>query len=177
MWWVLGAVLAVAVGGAVWARRELVVVTVEGDSMSPTYGDGDRVLVRRVRGVPRLPGRPAGESAGRVRPDPTGRPRSGGCLVGPVVVLAPPADPDAFVGRRRGRVRAAGRLWFVKRLVAGPGDPVPGGLGPALTAAAGTPVPAGRMVILGDNPGRSHDSRQEGFVAVDRIRGVVLRKL
>ncbi|WP_412538958.1 S26 family signal peptidase [Longispora sp. K20-0274] len=140
------AVLLLAVG---WARRNLVVVTVEGESMSPTYDDGDRVLVRRARAVP--------------------------SAAGAVIVLAPPADPDAFVGRRRGR--EAGRLWFVKRLVAGPGDPVPAGLGPALTDAADTPVPAGAMVIVGDNPARSHDSRQEGFVAVDRVRGVVLRKL
>ncbi|MGY0235720.1 S26 family signal peptidase [Longispora urticae] len=150
MWWVLAGVGVLALGGALWVRRAFVVVTVEGASMSPTYEDGDRVLVRRVR--------PAGVAAGRV------------------IVLAPPAEPGTFAGRR-GRIRAAGRLWLVKRLVAGPGDPVPPGLGPALADAAGTVVGAGRMVVVGDNPGQSYDSRQEGFVAVGRVRGVVLRRL
>ncbi|MEV6522565.1 signal peptidase I [Longispora sp. NPDC051575] len=159
MWWFLAGVGVLVLGGALWARRTFVVVTVEGASMSPTYEDGDRVLVRRVR--------------------------PGGVVAGQVIVLAPPADPGAFAGRRglrglpglRGRIRAAGRLWLVKRLAAGPGDPVPPGLGPALADAAGAVVGAGRMVVLGDNPGQSYDSRQEGFVAAGRVRGVVLRRL
>lgn len=32
-----------------WARRHLVVVTVEGTSMHPAFTDGDRLLVRRGR--------------------------------------------------------------------------------------------------------------------------------
>ena len=54
--WVLAglgcvAVLALALAGAVAIRRRLVVVEVVGDSMSPTYSSGDRLLVRRTRRV------------------------------------------------------------------------------------------------------------------------------
>ena len=39
---------ALSMGLAVgWFRRSLAVVTVSGDSMAPTYSNGDRVLVRR----------------------------------------------------------------------------------------------------------------------------------
>ena len=43
------AVLALALAGAVAIRRRLVVVEVVGDSMSPTYHSGDRLMVRRTR--------------------------------------------------------------------------------------------------------------------------------
>lgn len=36
-------------GGLVLARRQLMIITVTGRSMSPTYHPGDRVLVRRTR--------------------------------------------------------------------------------------------------------------------------------
>lgn len=51
---VLAAVAAVvAAGGAavVMARRRYLLVTVRGSSMSPSYDDADRVLVRRARGA------------------------------------------------------------------------------------------------------------------------------
>jgi signal peptidase I len=40
-------VLAGAAGAALWMRRHLVMVTVEGTSMTPTLQPGDRVLIRR----------------------------------------------------------------------------------------------------------------------------------
>jgi signal peptidase I len=43
-------ILAVAVGAAtvlVWARRRFMLITVRGTSMTPTYADGQRVLLRR----------------------------------------------------------------------------------------------------------------------------------
>jgi len=46
-----GVGLAAATAGVIALaalRRRWVVVTVEGESMAPTYADGDRVLVRRV---------------------------------------------------------------------------------------------------------------------------------
>src|SRR5690349_14737680 len=58
----------------------------------------------------------------------------------------------------------------VKRAAAGPGDPVPDFL---RTPDAGV-VPAGRLVLLGDNPARSHDSRSVGYYRADRLRGVVV---
>lgn len=39
--------LAGAAGAALWVRRHLVLVTVEGISMTPTLQPGDRVLIRR----------------------------------------------------------------------------------------------------------------------------------
>ncbi|MEU5725857.1 S26 family signal peptidase [Micromonospora sp. NPDC047738] len=38
-------------------------------------------------------------------------------------------------------------------------------------------MPYGRVVVLGDNPRRSLDSRQSGYVTTDRLLGVVLRRL
>jgi type IV secretory pathway protease TraF len=60
----------------------------------------------------------------------------------------------------------------VKRVGAVAGDPVPPGV-----AASGPDVPAGCVVLLGDNPAESADSRQYGCVPADRIIGVVLRHL
>jgi signal peptidase I len=44
-------------------------------------------------------------------------------------------------------------------------------------AAAGTPVPAGQLVLLGDNRAASTDSRHWGYAPVDRVLGVVVRRL
>ncbi|TWP50704.1 hypothetical protein FKR81_19030 [Lentzea tibetensis] len=45
---VVAVVVAVACGAALWwLRRTWVAVSVDGDSMEPTYRHGDRVLVRR----------------------------------------------------------------------------------------------------------------------------------
>ncbi|RFU37562.1 hypothetical protein DZF91_32210 [Actinomadura logoneensis] len=163
--WTLG-VLASGAAAVLWARRRLVVVTVEGWSMAPTFGDGDRVLVRR-------------RSLADVRP-------------GDVVVLEPPETPDHLSrppgppapargsgaptepDRRDGPDRPEeldGTDWNVKRVVALPGDPIPPGV-----PGEGGPVPPGRLVVLGDNPD-SVDSRQRGLYAGDRLLGVVLRRL
>jgi signal peptidase I len=71
----LAAMAAILVaGGAAVAtvRRRYLVVTVRGSSMSPTYDDADRVLMRRTRG-PGGPGR------------------------GEVVVLRPPGEETAKI--------------------------------------------------------------------------------
>ncbi|HEU5032440.1 MAG TPA: S26 family signal peptidase [Spirillospora sp.] len=81
-----------------WARKHLVVVTVDGSSMLPALRDGDRVLARR---------RPLD----RVR-------------CGDVVVLEPPPDGPY----RPGPAGPDGRTWNVKRVAAIPGDPVPPGV-------------------------------------------------
>lgn len=65
---------AAVAGALAWVRRNLLLVTVTGLSMTPTLRDGDRVLVLR-RAAHRL-------------------------TVGDVVVLSPPEDPDS--GLRRG---------------------------------------------------------------------------
>lgn len=90
---------------------------------------------------------------------------------GQVVALAP-----IFTGGAREPVRRdADPLWLLKRVSAVAGQRVPEGFAPAL--APGTPVPPGSLVVAGDNREQSADSRQEGFIAADRVRGVVLRHL
>lgn len=72
---------------------------------------------------------------------------------------------------------ARGTQWIVKRAAAVPGDPVPRDQVPALSTAAGQRVPPGHLVVLGDNPPHSCDSRHHGYVTADRVLGVVLRPL
>jgi signal peptidase I len=74
---------------------------------------------------------------------------------------------------RRGQVvvvaEADARL-TIKRAAAVPGDPVPHEVARTL----GEPVvPAGRLVLLGDNRARSRDSRAVGYFGTDRLLGVV----
>jgi signal peptidase I len=69
------------------------------------------------------------------------------------------------------------RLWLVKRVAAVAGDPVPAEVAAATGAPAGSPVPAGHLVVLGDNPDGSLDSRTCGFFGGDSLLGVMVRKL
>lgn len=88
--------------------------------------------------------------------------------VGDVVVFErPPGWPVAgeFASRRQ---------WMVKRVAALPGDPVPAQV---TTAVAERRVGQGRLVVLGDNPAFSFDSRQFGLLPADRLLGVVLRRM
>jgi signal peptidase I len=112
-------------------RRRYVVITVRGSSMTPTYRDGDRVLVRRL-------------TVGLLR---TGD-----------VVVALRRSPGEYV---------------IKRLAAVPGD-----LSPVAVAGSdpASPVPPGRVVLLGDAV-RSVDSRQDGFYRAEDVVGVVARSL
>lgn len=131
--------LAVIVALATWVvvlRRRLLVVTVLGVSMEPTYQSGDRLLVRRSR----------------LKVVRTGQ---------IVVVQIPGATPgDSTAGR------------LVKRAVAVPGDPVP----PQIPISDQV-VPEGRLLVLGDNPARSNDSRRLGYIPADALIGVVLRPI
>lgn len=129
-------------------RRTLVVISVSGPSMQPALRDGDRLLARRAVGSLPAPGE--------------------------LVIFAPLMEDGRPVPVSTPR---GGRLWLVKRLVAGPGQPVPAGFDPALRELTDQPVPAGFMVVVGDNLAESVDSRQEGFVAVERIRARVVRQL
>ncbi|MGP3916690.1 S26 family signal peptidase [Nonomuraea sp. 10N515B] len=85
---------------------------------------------------------------------------------GDVVVLEPPLTPVEL-----GPPGPDGRQWNIKRAVALPGDPVPPGIDDSVTR-----VPAGALVVLGDNAD-SVDSRQRGFFDADRLLGVALRRL
>ncbi|GIH15074.1 hypothetical protein Raf01_32460 [Rugosimonospora africana] len=137
--------LVLMVAGAVAARR-LVAVRVNGDSMSPTYRDGDRVIARRRVSI----------------------------RVGHVVVVEQPSDaggwPGPVLARGAGARAVAARRWMIKRVAAVPGDPTP----PVPGLPGGT-VPAGALVLLGDNQRSSFDSRQIGYFPLARVLGTVLR--
>ncbi|GAB3886496.1 S26 family signal peptidase [Microbispora bryophytorum] len=146
-------------GGVVAAGRALRVVEVHGESMEPGLWSGDRVLVRRVRpGRSRRPGRPgrSGLFVRRVR-----RVRRGD-----IVVIS-------RVGPGEGVALDGGTNLVIKRAAAVAGDPIP----PGFEALGETRVPPGRLLVLGDNPSRSTDSRQWGLLPESRITGVVLRRL
>ena len=66
-----------------------------------------------------------------------------------VVVLVPPPTATRHPDLAR---------WRVKRVVAGPGDPLPPAVSARLDLPPGSLVPAGHVVVVGDNP-RSEDSR------------------
>lgn len=141
------AMLATAAATLAVARRMLLVVVVHGNSMAPTFHDGDRLLVRR-----RTPSRctPSHWRAGDVVvfPAPGRDPR------------VPPTDDDP--------------AYLVKRVVAVPGDPVPQDVRPVVGGA--DTVPEGCLVVRGD-ASRSADSRHFGFVPFGTTVGVVARSL
>jgi signal peptidase I len=90
----------------------------------------------------------AGDVVVLERPDPTGR------------WVAPPTR------------RPGARRWMVKRTAAVAGEPVP-----AVVRLPGPVVPAGHLVVLGDNPPDSLDSRGFGYVPAERVLGRVVRRL
>jgi signal peptidase I len=137
IWAVLAvAVVIAAVTWVVVLRKRLLVVTVLGASMEPTYHSGDRLLVRRAR---------------------LKRVQTGQIVV---VQMAGTTPSDSTAGR------------LVKRAVAVPGDPVP----PQIPISDQI-VPEGRLLVLGDNPARSNDSRRLGYIPADALIGVVLRPI
>ncbi len=69
------------------------------------------------------------------------------------------------------------RRWMVKRVVAAPGDPVPSMEIPASARTRDGAVPAGRLVVVGDNLALSLDSRGFGYVHARQLLGVVVRHL
>jgi signal peptidase I len=131
--------------------RRLASVTVRGRSMEPSYHDGDRVLVRRIR-------TPA---------------------TGQVVVVEQPGvdgqwlDPPLSAGADN--TRLSGRRWLIKRVAAVPGEPVPRAGFPSLAQAEEDAVPPGKVVLVGDNRRLSLDSRRIGYFPAERVLGVVAR--
>lgn len=150
-----GTLLAAAATIMFWVRRTYVVVTVRGASMEPTLRAGERVLVRRCR-------------PSRLRPR-------------DVVVFSKQVDtrsipPEIFASLPNDFFDTR-KQWLIKRVCAVPGDPAPRDLVPALASVDHDLVPDNALVVLGDNASASHDSRQYGYVATDRLLGVVVRGL
>lgn len=111
-----------------------------------------------------------------VRRVPAGAVRTGQVVVirapRPPVPVTLPDEPDETLRY----VLPDDRL-LLKRLVAGPGDPVPRADVPPLRDVPEPVVPAERFVVLGDNATISYDSRAYGYVSADLLVGVVLRTL
>ncbi|WP_433008950.1 S26 family signal peptidase [Kribbella sp. CA-294648] len=91
---------------------------------------------------------------------------------GDVVVVARPHLPEF----------AAAGTWVIKRVAAMPGEQIP----PVIRRSwaenddidfAGALVPEGRLLLLGDNPTRSGDSRHWGFTTGNAVLGVVTRPM
>ncbi len=68
----------------------------------------------------------------------------------------------------------SGGSWLVKRVAALPGDPVPEAVSARVDRAA---VPDGALVLLGDNPAVSWDSRTLGLFDAVLLLGRVERRL
>ncbi|MCP2342824.1 S26 family signal peptidase [Actinomadura rupiterrae] len=136
------AAAAVVIGALVAARLLLSAVTVHGSSMTPTLDQGDVLLVLRHRR--------------RVR-------------AGRIVVVQ---RPDWNTGWEGPPTPSGAGGWYVKRVLAVPGDPVPDWV------AGEQPerVPPGMLVLRGDHE-RSDDSKQHGLCPSDRMYGVVLTRL
>ncbi|MEU5153217.1 S24/S26 family peptidase [Glycomyces sp. NPDC021274] len=79
---------------------------------------------------------------------------------GDIVVVA---APDPQLGWAE--LKRAKSPWWVKRITAGPGEPMPG---------SGEPVPPGHYFLLSDNPA-GEDSRRHGPCPGNLIVGSVIR--
>ncbi|QTE01323.1 S26 family signal peptidase [Streptomyces cyanogenus] len=145
LWLMTLAVLGVfAVAMAIfWARRNLVAVTVNGLSMSPTFTTGDRVLVRRG---------------------------TGGLRRDRIVVVARPDRRNGWGTTPLISRDVDSSRWYIKRAVALGGDRYPS------QAPADGVVPAGHLMVIGDNP-VSVDSKQHGPCPAHQVLGVVVRRL
>lgn len=151
----VGSALVVALAVVTYLRRRYRVVTVDGDSMLPTFASGTRVLVRCAP----LPAVQAQD----------------------VVVIAHPW--------RELLAEHGSRPWMIKRAAALPGDRVPESvlrglrddrarIGPRTPPLpAGAVVPDGALIVLGDNPDGSTDSRHFGYAGSQDLLGVVVRAL
>jgi signal peptidase I len=65
----------------------------------------------------------------------------------------------------------------IKRVAAVPGDPRPKAWLPATRQPTEAHVPTGKLVLLGDNPDWSNDSRQMGYFPAEQLLGVVVRRI
>ena len=154
-WWITataaGTPIAAGTLVLLHTRRRYVAVTVRGPSMSPTLIDGEQILVRRT-GIH-------------------------GIRHGDIVVLRSPS-PSQYPGFVKMVTGEAGpETWVVKRARALPGDPLPPEVAEATGQPAGSAVPNGRLIVLGDNADMSFDSRTYGFINANNLLGTMHRRL
>jgi signal peptidase I len=148
----LGFGLLVVGAGTLLLRRRYFTVSVKGRSMHPTLDAGERLLARRA---------------------PVSRLRTGD-----IVVVEQPEFSETPQWQWPAPVPGLnGRRWMIKRLAGLPGDPVPAQVAERVLARPGDVVPPGCAVVLGDNVDESTDSREMGYVPIDRVLGVALRRL
>ncbi|MFG1948726.1 S26 family signal peptidase [Nonomuraea sp. NPDC048826] len=67
-----------------------------------------------------------------------------------------------------------GGPYLIKRIVALAGDPVPNAVRPAVPDDR---VPYGQVVLLGDNPAASYDSREHGYFRAADVLAVTIRRM
>lgn len=159
--------LLVVLGAAVAA---VAVYKVQGASMRPTLADGDLLLANPLA---RSPDRfavavyDAGGTATvkRVIGLPGDRVRIGAAPGNPVQVQPGATGPWQTV------VDASGATWPD---VAHPALTCCTADGRASNEPEGALVPAGTYFMLGDNPQESIDSRTQGFVPAERLRGIAV---
>lgn len=132
---VTAGVALLALGALIYRlRRGYLVVSVVGNSMTPTLHDGQQLLARRWR-FDRDAGAPLRRSE--------------------IIVFTPPLSA---------RSHADPRLAYrVKRVIAIAGDALPAWVATPAGDAARPHVPPGMVVVRGDNP-NSEDSRSYGCV-------------
>lgn len=70
-------------------------------------------------------------------------------------------------------VRDSSTPCLIKRVAARSGEPIP----PAFSLSTDLVVPAGRLLLIGDNPAASYDSRQHGYYSEGDVLGIVLNGL
>jgi len=88
-----------------------------------------------------------------------------------IVVFAHPKRHEEASANAGGAATDLATTWLIKRVVAVPGEPVPPELG-----WNDQTVPAGCLVVYGDNRRSSHDSRHFGYVRRADVRGVAVQK-
>jgi signal peptidase I len=145
--WLIASSLACLALGLL-ANRYLVLVTVSGSSMQPTFQDGDRVLVLRM--PPRLIRR------------------------GAIVVAKPPDRSWVWQAARAADSSNTLPAWIVKRVAGLPGAQVPESSAD-VGSDAGI-VPPGHFFLVGDGP-VSVDSRLWGPVPFSNVLGIAAMRL
>ncbi|GIH73966.1 signal peptidase I [Planobispora longispora] len=188
---VVAAVIAVLAAVLLWLRGRLFVVTVEGRSMEPFLRAGQRALARRApRGGVRAgqvivitrpelgseaeivgwePGRWMVKRVAAVSGDPV-----------PAALADATGGPGAAAARELDGTHGAGRTGEADG--ADGADEAreagrTGGADGAGGAHGARAVPPGRILVLGDNPEVSLDSRTFGAVPVERVLGVVIHRM